>query len=57
MINPIHLVAIPESKEGLQRVLKPLHMRYAQRVNRAHGWKGQVWQGRFFSLLLDDAYL
>ena len=27
MTNPIHLVAVPETEEGLQRVLKPLHMR------------------------------
>ena len=40
-----------------QRVLKPLHMRYAQRINRDRGWKGHLWQGRFFSSPLDDAYL
>ena len=35
--NHIHLVAVPSAEDGLQRVPKPLHMRYAQRVNRAHG--------------------
>lgn len=49
MANHIHLVAIPARDDGLQRVLKPLHMRYAQRINRARGWKGHLWQGRFFS--------
>ena len=43
--------------EGLQRVLKPLHMRYSQRINRARGWQGHVWQGRFFSSPLDEAHL
>lgn len=57
MTNHIHLVAIPARDDGLQRVLKPLHMRYAQRINRARGWKGHLWQGRFFSSPLDDAYL
>jgi len=57
MTNHIHLVALPNSEEGLQRVLKPLHMRYAQRINKAHGWKGHLWQGRFFSSPLDDKYL
>ncbi len=57
MTNHVHLVAVPNTEEGLQQVLKPLHMRYAQRVNRAHGWKGHLWQGRFFSSPLDDAYL
>lgn len=57
MTNHIHLVAVPATKDGLQRVLKPLHMRYAQRINREQGWKGHLWQGRFFSSPLDDAYL
>ena len=57
MTNHIHLVAVPATEDGLQRVLKPLHMRYAQRINRERGWKGHLWQGRFFSSPLDDAYL
>ena len=57
MSNHIHLIAVPTADDGLQRVLKPLHMRYAQRVNRQQGWSGHLWQGRFFSSPLDDAYL
>lgn len=57
MTNHIHLVAVPATDDGLHRMLKPLHMRYAQRINRAQGWKGHLWQGRFFSSPLDDAYL
>ena len=57
MTNHVHLVAVPSADDGLQRVLKPLHMRYAQRINRLRGWKGHLWQGRFFSSPLDEAYL
>ena len=57
MTNHIHLIAVPASEDGLEKVLKPLHMRYAQRVNRTRGWKGHVWQGRFFSSALDEEYL
>lgn len=57
MTNHIHLVDVPSADDGLQRVLKPLHMRYAQRINRSRGWKGHLWQGRFFSSPLDEAYL
>ena len=57
MTNHVHLVAVPTTDDGLARVLRPLHMRYAQRVNRAHGWSGHLWQGRYFSSALDDAYL
>lgn len=57
MSNHIHLVAVPKTETGLQAVLKPLHMRYAQRFNRQRGWKGHVWQGRYFSSALDEHYL
>ena len=57
MTNHIHLVAVPRTEDGLQQTLKPLHMRYAQRINRTRGWKGHLWQGRFFSSALDEAYL
>jgi len=57
MTNHVHLIAVPASDDGLQRMLKPLHMRYAQRINRTRDWKGHLWQGRFFSSPLDDAYL
>ena len=32
-------------------------MRYAQKINRNQGWKGHLWQGRFFSSPLGNAYL
>ena len=57
MTNHIHLIVVPETNEGLQKVLKPLHMRYAQKINRDRGWKGHLWQGRFFSSPLDETYL
>ena len=57
MTNHIHMVAVPKTEDGLQRALKPLHMRYAQRINRSRGWKGHLWQGRFFSSALDETYL
>lgn len=57
MSNHIHLILVPASAEGLRQTLKPLHMRYAQRINRANNWKGHLWQGRFFSSALDEAYL
>lgn len=57
MSNHIHLIAVPERDDGLERVLRPLHMRHAQRVNRNRDWKGHLWQGRFFSSPLDEQYL
>jgi len=57
MTNHIHLIVVPATEDGLQQMLKPLHMRYAQWINRTRGWKGHLWQGRFFSSALDEDYL
>jgi putative transposase len=56
MTNHIHLILIPSTEDGLQKVLKPLHMRYAQRLNRARQQQGHIWQGRYFSSVLDGDY-
>ncbi len=57
MTNHIHLIAVPNTEDGLHRVLRPLHTRYSQKVNREHGWKGHLWQGRYFSSPLDEVYM
>ena len=57
MTNHVHLVAVPGAADALEKVFRPLHTRYAQRINRARGWNGHLWQGRFFSSPLDERYL
>jgi putative transposase len=56
MQNHVHLVVVPRQSDGLHLTLKPLHMQYAQRVNRLHDWHGHLWQGRYFSSPLGDDY-
>ncbi|HUR39611.1 MAG TPA: transposase [Verrucomicrobiae bacterium] len=57
MPNHMHAVVVPESADSLERMFRCLDTRYAMRVNRRTGWSGHVWQGRFFSAPLDDAYM
>ncbi len=57
MSNHIHLVAVPGTDEALQAVLKPQHMRCAQRLKGQRGWKVHAWQGHYFCSLLDEACL
>ena len=57
MTNHIHLVCVPKREESLSLVLKPVDMRYAQHVNWTHGISGRLWQGRFFSCVLDEEHL
>jgi len=35
MTNHVHLVVVPKHRDSLEKVLRPLHMRYAQYVNKA----------------------
>jgi putative transposase len=56
MNNHIHLILQPTTKEGLQKVLKPLHMRYSQYINKQQNITGILWQGRFFSSPLDNNF-
>mgnify|MGYP001233814767 CR=1 FL=1 len=56
MTNHVHLVAVPERETSLCDVFKPVHVCYAQHVNRARRLTGHVWQGRFYSCPLDDAH-
>jgi putative transposase len=57
MPNHVHLVAAPESADALRRAIGEAHRRYTRRVNFREGWRGCLWQGRFASFALDDAYL
>ena len=54
--NHIHLIHTPSAEDNFVEVLKPLHMRYAQDINKQKGWTGHLWQGRFFSSALDEAH-
>lgn len=57
MTNHVHLIVVPQSKDSLESALRPLHMRYAQYVNNIMGWRGHLWQGRYFACPLDEKYL
>ena len=57
MPNHIHLIAVPDSEDGLRRGIGEAHRRYTRRVNFRERWRGHLWQGRFASFVLDDYYL
>ena len=57
MPNPVHLVAVPKSEEGLRRALGEAHRRYTRLINFREGWRGHLWQGRFSSFVMDESYL
>jgi len=57
MPNHVHLVSVAHSEDGLRRAVGEAHRRYTRHVNYRHGWKGHLWQGRFASYPMDEAYL
>src|SRR6516225_1532474 len=57
MPNHVHLIAVPDSADGLSRAIGEVHRRYTRMVNFREGWRGHLWQGRFASYVLDEPYL
>jgi len=57
MPNYVHLIAVPESEDGLRRAIGEAHRRYTRYVNFRQKWTGHLWQGRFASFLMDEGYL
>jgi putative transposase len=56
MSNHIHLVAIPEESDSLARFMGLAHMCYTQHFNRKYSLSGHLWQGRFYSCVLDERH-
>jgi len=57
MNNHIHLIAVPGKEDALSKTLNNTHMRYAQYFNKKLKAKGHLWQGRFYSCVLDNRHL
>jgi putative transposase len=57
MPNHIHLIAVPESDDGLRRGLGEAHRRYSRMINFRKNWRGHLWQGRFSSFPMVETYL
>ena len=57
MDNHVHLIAVPQTQEGLALAIGETHRRYTCIINSRQGWRGYLWQGRFGSFPLDPTYL
>lgn len=57
MPNHVHLILVPSHEDGLRAALGETHRRYTRHVNTREGWRGHLWQSRFASFPMDDAYL
>ncbi len=57
MPNHVHLLAVPETPDGLRALLGETHRRYTGRINARNRWTGHLWQGRFGSVVMDEGHL
>lgn len=57
MPNHVHLILVPAFEDGLRATLAEAHRRYTRRVNFREGWRGHLWQERFYSFPMDEAHL
>lgn len=57
MNNHVHFVCMPHKDDSLSRTFNSLHMRYSQYFNRKKEQRGHLWQGRFYSCILDERHV
>jgi len=57
MQNHVHFIAIPNEIDSLAKTFNAAHMRYAQYFNKKLKQRGHLWQGRFYSCILDEPHL
>lgn len=56
MPNHIHLIVLPSKPDSLKFAISATHERYTKFINYKKSWKGHLWQGRFFSVPLDEKH-
>lgn len=57
MPNHTHVIAVPKTEKALGRAMVETHRRYTRHINFEKKWKGHLWQSRFASFPMDEAYL
>jgi putative transposase len=57
MPNHVHYITIPERDDSLAKTFNTCHMRYSQYFNKKKRSFGHLWQGRFYSCVLDEPHL
>ncbi len=57
MDNHVHLILVPKTQEGLAKAVAETNRRFTCHINTRYDWRGYLWQGRFISFVMDEAYL
>lgn len=57
MSNHVHFMAIPQREDSMGKVFKYTNMKYSQYYNNKMKVSGHLFQGRFFSCVLDEQHM
>jgi len=57
MSNHVHFMVIPQREDSLGKVFKYTNMKYSQYYNNKMRVSGHLFQGRFFSCVLDERHM
>jgi len=57
MSNHVHFIVVPQSEDSLGKVFKYTNMKYSQYYNNQMKVSGHLFQGRFFSCILNEQHL
>jgi putative transposase len=57
MTNHVHFICIPQAEDSLAQTFKYVNMKYSQYLNRKIGAGGHLFQGRFYSCVMDETHL
>lgn len=56
MPNHVHFIGVPKREDSMGNVFKYAHMKYAQYYNKKMGLCGHLFQGRFYSCVMDELH-
>ena len=58
MPNHIHLLLVPNQNTSLAKTMQKINISYTQYINKKYNRTGSLWEGRFFSAIIDkESYL
>ena len=57
MTNHVHLIVVPEAEQSLPRLVQNAHKAYAEAFNRKYGFRGHLWQARYYSCVMEETHL
>jgi REP element-mobilizing transposase RayT len=57
MANHVHFILVPTKPDTLARAVGEAYRRYTLHVGQREKWRGHLFQGRFYSVAMDEGHL